>query len=115
MINVSRLRMPLSILTECNDFIVCSQAMVSKYVDGKPTGETDGAKLELFDSKLLDRLNVKIPSAELPFTQNEVEAQEVHINLINPTFGVYPTGNGQIALSVRADGFKRLIKTKATE
>ena len=40
MINVSRLRMPLSILTECNDFIVCSQAMVSKYVDGKPTGET---------------------------------------------------------------------------
>lgn len=112
MINLSQVKCPLSLITSNNDFIVVSQGLTFKYgPDNKPTTEVEGIRLELFDGKLLDRIVVKIPGkSELPFAQEDIEAQKVHISLINATFTPYVTNNGQLGLSIKAEDFKDLSK-----
>ena len=112
MVNLSQVKCPLSLITSNNDFIVVSQNLTYKYgSDNRPTTDVEGIRLELFDGKLLDRIVVKIPGkTELPFMQEDIEAQKVHISLVNATFSPYVTGNGQLGVSIKAEDFKDLSK-----
>lgn len=112
MVNLSQVKCPLTLITSNNDFIVVSQGLTFKYgPDNKPTTDVEGIRLELFDGKLLDRIVVKIPGkTELPFVQEDIEAQKVHIGLVNATFSPYVTGNGQLGVSIKAEDFKDLSK-----
>lgn len=100
----------MNILTGCNDFIVVNQAVITKYVDGKPTNEVDGIRLELFDATLLDRIVVKIPGNAVQFEQDKVEAQQIHISLVNASFAFYVTNTSQLGISIKADGYKVIEK-----
>lgn len=102
--------MPLNLLTTCNDFVVVNQGTIPRFVDGKATGEIDGIRLELFDASLLDRIVAKVPGNALPFEAEKVEGQQVHISLANPCFSFYVTNNSQLAISIKADGYKVIEK-----
>ena len=112
MVNLSQVKCPLTLITSNSDFIVVSQNLTYKYgSDNKPTTDVEGIRLELFDGKLLDRITVKIPGkTELPFTQEDIENQKVHISLVNATFTPYVTNNGQLGVSIKAEDFKDLCK-----
>lgn len=112
MVNLSQVKCPLTLITSNNDFIVVSQGLTFKYgPDNKPTTDVEGIRLELFDGKLLDRIVVKIPGkTELPFMQEDIENQKVHISLVNATFTPYVTGTGQLGVSIKAEDFKDLSK-----
>lgn len=112
MVNLAQVKCPLTLITPCNDFVVVTQNLVYKYGnDNKPTTEVDGIRMELFDNKLLDRIVVKIPGkTELPFMQEDIENQKVHISLVNATFTPYVTGTGQLGVSIKAEDFKDLSK-----
>ena len=112
MVNLSQVKCPLTLITPNNDFVVVSQGLTYKYgEDNKPTTEAEGLRLELFDKKLLDRITVKIPGRViLPFEQEDIDAQKVHVSLKNATFTPYVTNKGQLGISIKAEDFTDISK-----
>ena len=108
--NISKLRIPLSIYTDAIEFTVVGQSLVQKFVDGKPTDEIDGVKLELFDASKLDRFVVRVPGTSLPFKDEVVESQSCKISLINPTITPYVNYSNRLDASVKAEGYKEIKK-----
>jgi len=112
MVNLAQVKCPLTLITPNNDFIVVSQGLTYKYgEDNKPTTEVEGLRLELFDKKLLDRIIVKIPGRIiLPFKQEDIDAQKVHVSLQNATFTPYVTNKGQLGISIKAEDFTDITR-----
>ena len=108
--NISKLKIPLSIYTDAIEFTVVGQSLVQKFVDGKPTDEIDGVKLELFDSSKLDRFVVRVPGTSLPFKDEVIESQSCRVSLVNPTITPYVNYANRLDGSVKAEGYKELKK-----
>ena len=108
--NISKIKIPLSIYTNATEFIVVGQSLVQKFADGRPTSEVEGIRLELFDPTKLDRFNVRVPGASLPFKEESIEAQSCKVSLVNPTITPYVNNANRLDGSVKAEGFKEVKK-----
>ena len=116
MVKAKDLKLPLTVITPTTDFVVCGQRKCFVYGDdNKSTGEVEAIKSEVFDGHLKDRFEVKIPGkTELPFDEEKVFSMEIHINLINPTIGVYSRGK-EVGLSIKADDWRTVKSTSKTQ
>lgn len=110
---ISDLKITLNAYTSATEFTVVGQKPNMRYENGRPTTDIDSVSLTLFDSSRKDRFSVKIPLQELPFTEDELKAQNVQISLVNPSISIYADrrNDNRPAASVKAEGYKILKGT----
>jgi len=111
---ISDLKITLNAYTSATEFTVVGQKPNMRYENGKPTTDIESVTLTLFDSTRKDRFSVKLPLKELPFTQDELTAQNVQIALIDSSISIYADrrNDNRPAASAKAEGYK-LVKGTA--
>ena len=105
---ISELNITLSAYTSATEFTVVGQKPNYKYENGKPTTDIDSVTLTLFDASRKDRFTVKVPLKDLPFSEDELKAQNVQISLVDPSISIYADrrNENRPAASAKAEGYK---------
>jgi hypothetical protein len=111
---ISDLKIMLSAYTSATEFTVVGQKPNMRYENGKPTTDIESVTLTLFDACRKDRFAVKVPLNDLPFSEDELNAQNVQISLVNPSISIYADrrNDNRPAASVKAEGYK-IVKPSA--
>ncbi len=108
--NISKLSIPLEVVTAGAGLILLEVAPYYSYVDGKRTDTMLGYRYLVVEDKTFEKMSVKIPSSEPAITPETLETAKKRIMVaFNGAFArPYRTQNGDYDLSITATGIQIL-------